>query len=538
MRALHLCFWLHHPYELHSSEKWDRGYFGGEAAFRKADQEQYQPLLALLERNAQRYAKLRVSLVVSGVWLEQTERWDAELIRRVKKLVDKGNVELVVAPYYHAMAAFYSLDELKRQILRMREKLEQVFGVQSEALVLPELVYQNRLAKWADRLGFKVMLAGDAADALGWRTVNRLYEAKGCDKLRVAFDNAGLMSLIVQADDRIMGEVRKEAESVEAQPEIELDEITKAANAAKGLVQAERLNGQPSAGQKIFEPKLFRKELDLAFLRGDLVNLYLDPEILAKWRDRGIIGFFDELFKMWVSMPGAQLVGVKELAELPVQAEVSVRRTVSKGGASEQNYQLPLDWTPTEDVNSQRLYVLREDVVKTGDRDLYVDFARLTTREHARGGEAFEQILKDIEKRLSALLNDVDAKEAPKENGMTASTSVRVNFDYKARETRQRREELIRLYREANEADEYDSELDDAEAAIQVLAQRMRQVRETEQDYGDLAEAEVIDDIWMDDVAEEPTTEEASEEAVEPESDNAAQTEAKTKKRHKKIVID
>ena len=38
MRSLHLCFWLHHAYELHEADKWaQKGYYGGEVAFREAN---------------------------------------------------------------------------------------------------------------------------------------------------------------------------------------------------------------------------------------------------------------------------------------------------------------------------------------------------------------------------------------------------------------------------------------------------------------------------------------------------------------------
>lgn len=50
MRALHLNFWLHHPYKLHEKSQWTKGYFGGEAEFARVNREEYQPLLALIER--------------------------------------------------------------------------------------------------------------------------------------------------------------------------------------------------------------------------------------------------------------------------------------------------------------------------------------------------------------------------------------------------------------------------------------------------------------------------------------------------------
>ena len=490
MRSLHLCFWLHHAYELHEADKWaQKGYYGGEVAFREADEREFQPFLALLERNSQRYRDLHVSLVVTGVWLEQAERWDAELICRVKKLVEKGAVELVVSPYYHSMAAFYDLDELKTQVLQMQEKLEQVFGAKSEILALPGYCYHNRLAKWAEKLGFREILAGESTKSLGWRSPNMVYEAKNCANLRVLSENAVL------------------ARSVETGSDLATE------RAPEGTTEVDLQNGARSGGttghaerlERVFSAKMFQKQLDLAFLRGDLVNLYFDTEVYANWRDAGIIGFFDELLKYFAETPGLRLVGAEDLLKVEPVAEISVKNTAAKQGEAEESYAIPGWWLPGEAKNSQNLYNLRKNVVETHDRDLYVDFAKLTGLEYAKGGKAFEEIMADIQKRLLKLLQDQEASPDVRGQGsVMTSTAVKIKFDHKARERRKRREALVQLYAQANSNDEAgvwgEDELDDAEAAIQVLAQRMQKAREADaDDYSDATEAEVVmEDIWMD----------------------------------------
>lgn len=484
MRSLHLCFWLHHPYELHESDKWiQKGYYGGEVAFRAADEEQFQPFLALLERNSQRYRDLHVSLVVTGVWLEQAERWNAELIRRVKKLAEKGVVELVVTPYYHAMAAFYDLDELKAQVLQMQGRLEQTFGVKSEILALPEYCYHNKLAKWAEKLGFRMFLAGEATKSLGWRTPNMLYEAKNCANLRVLFENAVLARSIETGSDLAMQD------------------------ASGGISVVNHANkGEVDSSKRVFSARIYQKQLELAFLRGNLVNLYLDTEIFAKWREAGIVGFFDEIVKYYAEAPGVRLVGAQDLLEVEPGAEISVKNTAAKRGEAEEAYIAPKWWLLGEAKNSQNLYSLRKNILETRDRDLYVDFAKLTGLEYARGGKAFEEIMADLQKRLLKMLQGQETGlDTRQTGGVMASTAVQVKFDHKARESRKRREALVQLYAQANSDTEGglwdEEELDSAEAAIQVLAQRMQKVRESEQDaYSDAPEAEVVaEDIWMDD---------------------------------------
>lgn len=521
MRTLHLSFWLHHPYELQASAKWaEKGYYGGETAFREANQAEYQPLLALLERNSQRYPKMRISLAISGVWLEQAERWDATLIKRVRRLAEKGVVSLVTVPYYYSMAAFYDLDELKSQVTQMQEKLTQTFGVKSEVLAVPELCYHNRLAKWAEKLGFRMVLAGDAMVALDWRSANRVYAAKGCEDVRVLFENPELTRMITGASNLAT-------------------ELVMPTDIGENVDNGEEKT-EPAKERKVFVAKLFQKQLDLAFLRGEVINLYFDSGIFYKWRDAGVIGFFDEQIKRFMETPGMQLANVEGLLKVAPTAEVSVKKTVSREGEAAEDYKLPAWWTVTEDKNSQNLYSLRKNIAAVRDRDLYVDFGRLTALDYAKGSEEFTEVLADLQKRLLKLLQDDEVEEKQGQNGMMASTAVRIKFDHKAREARKRREALVQMYREANAEGEgdtvWDEDLDEAEAAVQVLAQRMKQLQEGEPDsYDDAAEAEVVaEDVWM----ETSTEVEEDMKNTTSEEDIGENEKSKAKKRRKKIVIE
>lgn len=526
MRALHLCFWLHHPYELNDVEHWQKGYFGGEADFRRADEQDYQPLFALLERNAQRYPHLRVSLVVSGVWLEQAERWDKELVKRLQKLVKSGKVALVATPYYYSMAVFYDLDELAAQLKQYQEKLEQLFETRSDYLALPGLCYNNRIARWADKQGYQVILAGDASAELDWRTCNRVYEAKGTDGLKVLFANRPLTEILGEAQPETTAQIVAEKKS----PKV------------------------------VFSAQKFQKQLDLAFLRGNLVNLYLDVAIFGKWRERGIIGFFDELFKIWQETSGSHMVSVREIAKLAPVAEVSIKRTASFAEAATQDYQWPVWWSEEKDQNSQALYKLQKSIVASEDKDLYYDFGKLTTLELAQGGANYDAILKDLQERTEKLVAIADDEKAePVRFGLAESTTVKINFDNKTKEAKERGRSFYKQMKEAAGEPLWTAEdMDDMEAAIQVMAQRMKMSHvEQERDFADFAEAEIVgteDDFldWpMDDIdlAAETLAWEAETSTKTKESKNGAglssfkakTKDAKTvkpKKAHKKIVID
>lgn len=552
MRALHLCFWLHHPYELRNASDWQKGYYGGEDDFKRHNQQDYQPLFALLERNTQRYSNLRVSLVVSGVWLEQAERWDNTLIKRLKKLVQSGNVGLVATPYYYSMAAFYDLDELSAQLKQYQEKIQQLFGVQSEFLTLPRLCYNNRIARWADKQGYKGVLAGDATTELSWRTCNRLYEAKGTDGLKVIFENRKLTEIITKAQPeatvRIATTKKVEAEDTDIAPESELSAADFVRGMAEEVVPAnEPVKMVEKVAEKTeFSARKFQKQLDLGFLRGDLINLFLDTEIFAKWRELGIIGFFDELFKIWQDLSGSHLVSVREIAKLSPVAEVSIKKTASDKMPSKKDYQLPEWWTTTQDNNSQELYNLRKRVVASEDKDLYYDFGKLTTLEHAGGGAGFAAVLKDLQERTDKLVSsDVNEKAEPVRFGLSESTSVQINFDSKAKEAKERNRSFYQQMKAAAGDSLWTAEdLDDMEAAVQVMAQRMKMSHlEKERDFADFAEAEIVgteDDFadWpLDDIelAEEKLKKEVPAKGAK---NTKTAKDSKSKKSFKKIVID
>ncbi len=551
MRALHLCFWLHHPYELLGAGKWEKGYFGGENEFKKKSKAEYQPLMAILERNSQRYADLRVSLVVSGVWLEQAERWDIELLQALKKLVKNGNVELVITPYYFSMAAFYDLEELAEQVQKTQEKFEQIFGVQSEALALPRLCYHNRFARWAEAQGFKLMLAGDATTELDWRTPNSLYEAKGCENLKVLFWNRELTEMVTQARDEVTIEVEDEVKVDELETELvenkpKTRKAMSAADFVKSLAVDEPVKTQTTKRKSatyrtIFTAKKYQKQLDLALLRGGLITLHFEPGFIDKWRKLGVIGFLDELFKIWMENAGSHLVGVQEMLQLTPRAEISVRHTVSDGETAQKLYDLPSWWTADEDARSKELYGLREKVLQADDRDLYADFQGLTVMDYGKGGEQYEEILEDFQKRLADLVVQTEAEAQKTHQDVAQSTTVKVKFNHKKKTTEEEAEpepeDLYEKFRKAAagmaeaEGPFWDMEdADDFEAALQVFAQRMKWANaESEHKFDDLAEAEVV---LGDDMGFEETE-------IDLEDDDFFEEEKpKTKRKSKKIVID
>lgn len=397
MRVIHLSFQLHLPYELRSSgvdgaEKAGDGrkiseYFGSAASFQKANQEIYQPFFALLERNTQKYKDFHFSLMVSGAWLEQAEVYDPELIERLKKLVKTGQVELVSVPYYYSLAFFYAKDELVEQVRKYQDRIEQLFGVTGRIFALPELIYNDAVGKWAEEFGFAGMLVGGSARALDWRTPNRVYEAAECEYLRLLVRNWHLSELIERGDEELLAE-KKVGDGVR-----------------KGIFSVEK----------------FQKLLDLDFLRGGLVNLYFDVQVFAQQRERGVVGFFDELIATWLSGEHHKFATAAEacVVETPT-AELSIKETVSwRGDASgeelasgtglvlksEMENKLP-KWLNRKDQRelSEMLYGARRQILASEDEKLAADFRRLTLVDYHKGVDSA------VMAKLTAVLDELKCR--------------------------------------------------------------------------------------------------------------------------------
>lgn len=461
MRALHLFFQLHQPYSLKAPEGGEHEYFGGGADFREANQKYYQPFFALLERNTQRYPGLKVSLLVSGTWLDQAELYEPDLVRRLQKLVDLKQVELVATPYYYSLSAFYDKDEFAEQMALFRQKFEGKLSTKCQVLAAPGLMYHDKLAKWAEKAGLRGALAGDGAGVLGFRNAGKVYDAAGCEDFRVLFENGRLSQALARGEDLVMAEsaptaedFMEAAESVEAEP----SEAMRGAAMRKRATAAEFVRGRAGAaqarvsmttgarrarpaGKKMYSAKKLQKELDITCLRGNLVSLCLDARMFGTHREEGAVACFDEFFMNWLKVPGNKFLTASEIFEAAAFApteEISVKSTVRTWGlvedfeasgedgdsdlsagslglgdvrarksglarVEEVQYTLPEGFQTDAEA---KLYGLRGRVLKTKNEDLRRDFQKLTTMDYAFGKfrEDFGKVLEDFEAQTDELL--------------------------------------------------------------------------------------------------------------------------------------
>jgi len=142
-------------------------------------------LLALLRANPE----FKISFSFSGIFLEQAAEYMPELIWSFKELIDTGRVEVLGETYFHSLAFFYSLPEFERQVEFHRRTVKNLFGVKPQVFRNTELAYTNALGAWADKNGYKGIIAEGWDHVLGWRSPNFLYKPPETENIKLLLKN-------------------------------------------------------------------------------------------------------------------------------------------------------------------------------------------------------------------------------------------------------------------------------------------------------------------------------------------------------------
>lgn len=319
---------------------WDHGSHN-QRVFRKVAEKSYLPTNAMLLDLLNKHPEFRFSLSITGTLIEQAEKWGQDVLDSFKRLTETGRVEIVAETYYHSLAFFYSRSEFEHQVDAHKQKIQELFGQTPQVFRNTELAYNNDLAYWADKAGYKGILAEGWDGILDWRSPNFVYRPSYTDNIRLLMKNYKL------SDDIAF---RFSNQGWEQWP-LTADKYTHWLNAAT--------EDQP------------------------IVNLFMDYETFGEhqWEDTGVFEFFKNLPGKWLEREGNDFATVSEAIEQnnPVDF-VDSPQTVT--------------WADTErDLTAwlgnsmqqealKHLYDLEERILKTGDDGLISDWRNLQTSDH------------------------------------------------------------------------------------------------------------------------------------------------------------
>ena len=188
-----ICFYfqVHQPLRLSQhnffNKKDSLTYFRGDAPHtneffvKKVGQKSYHPTNNLLLDLLASHKEFKCSFSISGIALEQFEKYDPTLIESFQKLVKTRRVELLSETYYHSLSWIYSKQEFAEQIMLHRKKIYKLFKKRPQIFRNTELIYNNELANFIRKLGFNGILAEGWDHYLKFKSPNFLYEAPKFD---------------------------------------------------------------------------------------------------------------------------------------------------------------------------------------------------------------------------------------------------------------------------------------------------------------------------------------------------------------------
>jgi alpha-amylase len=352
MKAIVLYLHVHQPYRIRHYTVFDSGanhdYFdapyddrrSNESILKKVAEKSYLPTNAHLLRLLKEHPEFKVSLSITGTVLEQLERWSPEALQSFKDICATGQVEIVAETYHHSLAFFYSRAEFEMQVDMHRRKIQELFGQTPQVFRNTELSYNNDLAYWADRAGYKGILTEGWDPVLGWRSPNYVYRPTYTNNIRLLMKNYKLSDDIAFRFGN--------------------------SDWAEYPLTADKFSNWLGQNQDATN-----------------FNLFMDYETFGEhmWHESGIFDFLEHLPKEWLKTEGHTFMTVSQAIDSfePVD-QIDVPQTIT--------------WADTErDLSAwlgngmqsgsiKALYDLQDVIIGTGDFALIEDWRRLQTSDH------------------------------------------------------------------------------------------------------------------------------------------------------------
>lgn len=158
-------FQLHQPFRLHP----DRDKFLWEdknrEVFNKVSEKCYIPAIQMFAELIPRWPTFKITLGMSGTFLEQAERYQPEVITALQALQtaakDGGQVEFLDETYYHSLTSLFEdpeKTEFREQSLLHREKIRRLFGVFPTSFRNTELMYNDPISQTVADMGYQSIL--------------------------------------------------------------------------------------------------------------------------------------------------------------------------------------------------------------------------------------------------------------------------------------------------------------------------------------------------------------------------------------------
>ena len=167
MKSVCLFFHAHQPLRYRRYRFFDIGnnhcyyddYFN-KTIIKKVAAESYLPTNRLLLKLANKYkGKFKVSFSITGLALEQFERYSPEVIESFKKLAKTGCVEFVSETCSNTLSSLKNPDIFEKQVKLHDEHILNLFGQKPRIFRNTEMIYSDKIGALVAEMGYKGMLS-------------------------------------------------------------------------------------------------------------------------------------------------------------------------------------------------------------------------------------------------------------------------------------------------------------------------------------------------------------------------------------------
>ena len=338
-----LYFQVHQPFRLRRYSLFDIGkksdYFDehkNKEIMQKITKKNYLPTNKII-KDLIKNENLKAAYSISGTALEQFKKYAPDVLTSFQELADTGSVEFLSETSHHSISALYDQEEFKDQVKQHAKSIKKEFGQKPTVFRNTELIYNNEIAKLAEQMGYKAILAEGWDSILTWRSPNYVYKPQGTKKIRLLLKNYKL------SDDVAFRFSNK--------------------NWTGWPLTAEKYAGW------------------LAPIMGDSINLFMDYETFGEhqWADTGIFNFLRHLPSA-LKKHDITFHHPSELSKIPPKEELDVPN--------------PISWADVErDVSAwlgnsmqqnamRKVFELKKDIISTGNEELFQTWKKLTTSDH------------------------------------------------------------------------------------------------------------------------------------------------------------
>lgn len=197
MRSICFYFQVHQPYRLRTYRFFDIGHhhnyfddYSNRYILRKVAEKCYLPTnQTMLDLINEYGSAFKISYSLSGIFIDQMERFSPEVLESFQKLAATGCVEFIAETYSHSLSALKSKEEFTGQVQMQAQKVEQLFGQKPVTFRNTELIYSDNIGEMVADMGYRTMLAEGAKHVLGWKSPNYMYCNAINPKLKLLLKN-------------------------------------------------------------------------------------------------------------------------------------------------------------------------------------------------------------------------------------------------------------------------------------------------------------------------------------------------------------